>query len=422
MRLLIGNIGQMATMSGVAAKDGVGVTWDDLGVVADAVVLIEDGTIAYAGPAAALPAPGKVDRELDAEGGVALPGLIDPHTHPCWVGSRHDEFALRAEGKTYREISAAGGGIRATMRHVRRATPDELAAACTARLARLFALGVTTVEAKSGYALDTEGELRMLRAIRQAAARTDQTMVPTFLGAHAVPPEFGDDADGYAELVIHEMLPAVAVEKLAVFCDVFVERGFFTLEQGRRILTAAKDLGLGLRVHADEFEPLGGAQLAAELGAASADHLMAVDDEGIRALAAAGVTATLLPATTLFLGESRYAPARKLLDAGCRVALSTDFNPGSSYTENLFLVLTLACTALRMTVAEALAGVTYNAARSLLLHETRGALLPGRRADLAIFDAPDLRAIPYHLAMSDVRWIVAGGICYRAPSPFAQRV
>jgi imidazolonepropionase len=421
MRLLITNIAQLATMAGVAAKDGVGVTWDDLGLVTDAAVLIEDGAIRYAGPAAALPKHGPPDRAIDAEGAVALPGLIDPHTHPCWVGSRHDEFAMRAEGKTYREINAAGGGIRASVRHVRRATPDELAAACTGRLARMFALGVTTVEAKSGYALNTEGELRMLRAIAQAAARTDQTIVPTFLGAHAIPPEFDGDRDGYTELIVREMLPAVAAENLATFCDAFVEPGFFTLEQGRRILTAAKDLGFRLRVHADEFEPFGGAQLAAELGATSADHLMAVDDAGIRALAAAGVTATLLPATTLFLGQSNYAPARKLLDAGCRVALATDFNPGSSYTENLQLVLTLACTALHMTIAEAWAGVTYNAARALLLHESRGALLPGRRADLLLFDAPDVRAIPYHLAMSDLRWIIAGGQLYRAPTPFAQR-
>jgi len=421
MRLLLDNIHQLVTNKGVVAKDGIGVTWDDLGLVDDAAVLIENDRIVYAGSADQCPNDG-IDQRLDAGGAVALPGLIDPHTHPCWVGSRHGEFAMRAEGKSYLEISAAGGGIRASMQHCRQASLDELTAACTANLARMFALGVTAVEAKSGYALNVDGELRMLRAIQQATERTDQQVVSTFLGAHAIPPEFDGDSEGYVNLIIHEMLPAVVEEKLATFCDVFVEEGFFNLEQGRRILQAAAEAGLQPKLHADEFAPLGGAQLAAELGAASADHLMAIDDDGVRALADAGVTAVLLPATTLFLGETTYAPARKLLDAGCRVALSTDFNPGSSYTENLLLVFTLACTNLQMSVPEALAGITYNAARALSLHEQTGALLPGRRADLALFAVPETAAIPYHLAMSDCRWIIAGGTPYRAPSNTAKRI
>lgn len=422
MRLLITNVGQMATLAGVAAKDGIGVTETDLGLVPNAEILVEDGVIRFAGPADDRQNAGAIDREIDAAGALAVPGLVDSHTHPCWVGSRHDEFAMRAAGRTYLEIAAAGGGIRSSMRHVRRATADELTAACTHHLAHMFAVGSTTVEAKSGYALDVAGELRLLRAIRQAASHTDQTVVSTFMGAHAIPPEYENNSDGYVDLIVHEMLPAVATERLADYCDVFIEPGFFSLEQGRRILLAAGRLGFGLRIHADEFAPLGGAQLAAELGAASADHLMAVDDAGIRALAGAGVTATLLPATTLFLGQTTYAPARRLLDAGCRVALATDFNPGSSHTENMLLVWSLACTALHMTVAEALAAVTYNGARALGLHESRGALLPGRRADILLFAVEEPAAIPYHLAMSDLRWIVAGGTPYRAPSPFAQRV
>lgn len=422
MRLLVTHIGQLATLAGVAEKDGIGVTWDDLGLVENASLLIEDGVISFAGPAGDLADDLAVDQRVDAGGAVAVPGLIDPHTHPCWVGSRHDEFAMRAAGKTYLEISATGGGIRASTRHTRQASQEELIAATDRHLSRMFALGVTTVEAKSGYALTTEGELRTLRAIRRAAEHAPQTVVSTFLGAHAIPSEYRNNAEGYTNVVIHEMLPAVAAEKLAEFCDVFVEEGFFSVDQGRRILLAAKELGLKPKLHADEFKALGGAQLAAEVGAVSADHLMAIDAEGIRALADAGVTATLLPATTLFLGQTTYAPARKLLDAGCRVALSTDFNPGSSHTENLLLVFTLACTQLKMTVPEALAAVTYNAARALDLQTQAGALLPGRRADIVFFDVPDIRAIPYHLAMSDVKWIVAGGTPYQAPAPIAKRI
>jgi imidazolonepropionase len=409
MRTLIAPIGQLVTLAGVTAKDGLGVGWDDLGIVEDGALLSEDGTILYAGPRAELPAGPPPDETVDASAWVAIPGLVDPHTHPCFVGSRHDEFAMRAEGQSYLEISRAGGGIRASMRHCRAANLETLTVATLARLEKQLALGVTTVEAKSGYALNVEGELTMLRAIRDAAAQTRQTVFATFMGAHAIPPEFDGNAEGYTDLVVHEMLPRVAAENLADFCDVFVEDGFFTLAQGRRILSAAKDLGLGLRIHADEFAALGGAQLAAELGALSADHLMAVDDAGIKALAAAGVTATLLPATTLFLGQTNFAPARRLLDAGVRVALSTDLNPGSSYTENQQLVFTLACTHLGMTVPEALTGVTYNAARALGAADRLGALTPGRRADVALFAVPDVRAIPYHLAVSDLAMVVTGG-------------
>jgi imidazolonepropionase len=421
MRLLISPIRQLATMRGVAAKDGVGVNGDDLGVVENGALLIDGGRIVYGGPASDAPPREAGDRQLDASDLVALPGLIDPHTHPCWAGSRHNEFAQRAAGATYLKIAKAGGGIAASVRATRAASEDELTANTTDRLRRMLALGVTAVEAKSGYALETEGELRMLRAIRRAAAATGQTVFATFLGAHAVPPEIAD-AERFTDILVNEMLPRVAAEKLADFCDVFVEEGFFTLAQGRRLLTRAVELGLKPRLHADEFAPLGGAQLAAELGAASADHLMAVDDTGVAALARAGVTAVLLPATTLFLGQTSYAPARRLLDAGVRVALATDFNPGSSHTENLQLVVTLACTQLKMTLAEALAGVTYNAARSLLAHDRLGALLPGYRADVALFAAPDLAAVPYHMAMSDLRYVVLGGELFEAPAPFARRV
>jgi len=420
MRLLIDHLRQLVTLAGVVRKDGIGTTWDDLGIIEDGALAVEDQTIVYAGPTAGLPLDAKYDRHLSGEGLVALPGLVDPHTHPCWAGSRHNEFAMRAEGKTYREIAATGGGIRASVSQTREASLEKLAADCADRFRRMLALGVTTVEAKSGYALNTDGELRMLRAIGQAAGRTPQQIVRTFLGAHAIPE--GYDAEKYTSLIVEEMLPAIAAEKSADFCDVFVEEGYFNADQGRRILIRARDLGFGLRIHADEFAPLGGAQLAAELGAASADHLMAVDDDGIRALARAGITATLLPATTLFLGQANYAPARRLLDAGCRVALATDYNPGSSHTENLQLVFSLACTTLKMTIPEALAAVTYNAARSLLRHRNSGALLPGYRADVAMFAVEDLPAIPYHLAMNDLHWVMAQGLTFKAPLPFPEEI
>ncbi|NLH48887.1 MAG: imidazolonepropionase [Myxococcales bacterium] len=419
MQLLISPIGQLATLAGVVAKDGIGIGWDDLGMIENGALLIENGRILYAGPAADAPEPAKKVWRLDAGDLVAQPGFVDPHTHPCWVGSRHMEFTMRAEGATYQEINRAGGGIRSSMRQCRLASEDELAIATLRRLGRMQAYGVTALEAKSGYGLDTESELRQLRAIRRAGAATHQLVRATFLGAHAIPPEFEGDSEGYTDLIVKEMLPRVAAEKLADFCDVFVEDGYFSPAQGRRILKKAAKLGLGLRLHADEFVSLGGAELAADLGAASADHLMAVSRAGIAALAKAGVTATLLPATTVFLGQTNFAPARQLLDAGVRVALSTDHNPGSSHTENLQLVLTLACTYLKMTIPEALAGVTYNAARSLLIHEETGALLPGRRADVTLFNVPDLRAVPYHLAVSDLCYIVVNGNLYEAPPALA---
>lgn len=419
MQLFIAPIGQLVTLAGVVAKDGIGIVEEDLGLVRNGALLIEDGRVVYAGPVAEAPEPAPDAWRIEAGDRVAMPGFVDPHTHPCWVGSRHEEFALRAAGATYQEIGAAGGGIRSSVRQCRAATEDELTLATKRRFDRMLALGTTALEAKSGYGLDTQSELRQLRAIRRAAAATDQLVRATFLGAHAIPPEFKGDAEGYTDLLVNEMLPRVAAENLADFCDVFVEEGYFSREQGRRILTTAGRWGLGLRIHADEFVSLGGAELAAELGALAADHLMAVSEAGIAALAKAGVTATLLPATTLFLGQTNFAPARRLLDAGVRVALATDHNPGSGHTENMQLVLTLACTHLKMTVAEALAGVTYNAARALGLHRQTGSLTPGLRADVLLFAVPDARAIPYHLATSDLTTLIVNGRVYEAPAIYA---
>lgn len=407
MKTFIYNIGQLVTNKGVMEKDGIGVTKDDLSVVENAELFFVDGKVKFAGPKDMF-VGGEPDCYVDAKGGVVIPAFVDPHTHAVYTGSRHDEFEMRAEGKSYLDIAKAGGGIVRMTRWTEHASVKELADAGLKRVQNLNSFGVGAVEIKSGYGLSVESEIKVLEAVAAMAEDTPTPIVPTFLGAHAVPNNYRNEAEKYVDIVINEMLPQVAQRKLALFCDVFAEEGFFTIDQARRILTAAKYLGLRAKIHADEFEPLGGAQLAAEMEATSADHLLAVDDEGIEALSKAGVTAVCLPGTSLFLGGGRYAPARKMIDAGVRVALATDLNPGSSYTENMQLILTLACTTLKMTVAEALAGATYNGAKALGLEGSHGVLMPGKIASAALFDVPHYSAIPYHMGVSDMTdlWIM----------------
>ena len=401
MKTLIIRIGHLVTNKGVVDKDGIGITKEDLTIIENGELLIEDGLIRFVGPQDMI-AGVKPDQVVDAKGCVALPALVDPHTHAIFAGSRHDEFEKRSEGQSYLDIAKAGGGITASTNAVDKATAEELAEIGLQRIETANRFGVGAMEIKSGYGLTVENELKMLEAISLLADKTPVTLVPTFMGAHAVPEQYKDDPDAYVEIVIKEMLPLVVEKKLAAYCDVFAEKGFFSIDQARKILLAAKELGLGLKLHADEFEALGGAQLAAEVEAISADHLLSTDDEGIAALAKAGVTAVLLPGTSLFLGEARYANARKMIDDGVRVALATDLNPGSSYTENMLLILTLACTSLKMTVAEAIAGATYNAAKAIGLEESHGALLPGRSANIALFRVPEYSAIPYHMGVSNL--------------------
>lgn len=406
MKTLITRIGQLVTMKGVVDKNGLGITEDDLSVVEDAEIYFEDDIIRFAGPTDMI-AGIEPDVIVDAKGGVVMPAFTDAHTHTVFAGSRHDEFRMRCEGKTYQEIAQAGGGINASTSAVANASAQDLADLALKRIETFNRFGVGVLEIKSGYGLDLENELKMLEAVALCAGSTKTTLVPTFLGAHAVPKSFKEHPDRYVDIVINEMLPAVAQKKLARFCDVFAETGYFSIAQARKILTAAKDLGLGLKVHADEFESLGGAELAAELGAVSADHLVAVSDNGIKAMADADVTAVLLPGTSLFLGQGRFAPARKIIDNGVAVALATDCNPGSSYTENLSLIMTLACTHLKMTVAETLAAVTYCGAKAVGLSDSHGALFPGKTANVALFDVSHFSAIPYHMGVSDMSdlWI-----------------
>jgi imidazolonepropionase len=354
---------------------------------------------------------------LDARGGTVTPGLVDPHTHLLFAGSREAELELRQRGADYMEILAAGGGILSTVAATREATAEQLAAHGRRWLDEMLANGATTVEAKSGYGLDLTTELRLLEVAHVLGQEGPVDVVPTYLGAHAVPPEFRSRPDGteaYVRSVIEDQLPGIAAHGRARFCDVFCEEGVFSADQSRRILAAASSLGMTPRLHADELAPSGGAELAAELGAASADHLATPSAEGIEALAQAAadghaVVATLLPATTWFLMKTRHAPARTFIDRGIPVAIGTDFNPGTSPTASLPLAMTLACLELGMTPDEALAGVTVNAAHALGLGEEIGSLESGKLADLVVWDVPTSRQIPYWPAADLVRTVVKKG-------------
>jgi imidazolonepropionase len=356
-------------------------------------------------------------QRLDAAGGCVTPGLIDAHTHLLFAGTRERELQLRQRGAGYLDILAAGGGILSTVAATRAASNETLRAHGRRWLDEMLAHGTTTIEAKSGYGLDTETELRLLEIAERLDREGPIEIVPSYLGAHAVPGEYRDRPEGtedYVRSVIDDQLPAVAAQRIARFCDVFCETGVFTADQSRRILSAAADLGLRARLHADEIEPSGGAELAAELAAVSVDHLVAPSAAGIDALAAAAaagqaVVATLLPATTLFLMSSHYAPARTLIERGIPVALATDFNPGTSPTPSLPLVMTVACLQLRLTPAEALAAVTINAARAVGRADDIGSLEVGKQADLVVWGVPAVDQIPYWLGADLVRWVVKRG-------------
>ena len=343
---------------------------------------------------------------VDCERGVLMPGFVDSHTHAVFGRARYEEQELRASGVPYMEIARRGGGIHASVRDLRSRDEDELFALAMPRLAALAASGVTTVEVKSGYGLSLDDELKTLRVVRRLAAELPMRVVPTWLGAHEIPLDYRERADGrreYVHRLVHEMLPVIAAERLARFADVFCEPGVFTVDESREILTAARQAGLEIKLHADELSAGGGAELAATLGATSADHLAAISDAGIAALAASETTATLLPATLLFLGKRDQAPARRLIDAGVPVAVATDFNPGTSPTTNFPLVLTLAVSQLRLSVAEAVVAATVNGAAALRLADRVGQLSPGFSADLALWAIDDVRELPYWLGTGRCR-------------------
>jgi imidazolonepropionase len=380
----------------------------------EAALLVRDGRIAWVGSMAEHPPLSAGTEVLDATGRTLLPGFVDSHTHLVFAGTREDEFEQRLEGHSYQEIAARGGGINATVRRVRQASKAELKALARARLRRLLACGVTTVEVKSGYGLSPADELKCLEVIAELNAEGPWELTPTFLGAHAVPPEYRDDRAGYLRLLVETMLPEVARGRLAEFCDVFCETGVFSLAESEHLLHRARDLGFQLKLHADELTPLGGAELAARLGAVSADHLLCITEAGIDALAASGTVATLLPGTAFFLGLP-YAPARRLIERGVPVALASDCNPGTCPTENLPLVGAMACTQMRMLPAEVVTALTLNAAAALGRADRLGSLEVGKQADLVLCDVPDYRHLFYHFGGHHVwRVFKRGRVVYAA--------
>ena len=408
--LLIENLAEIATPLGCAPRRGR--EQGEIRRVRTGELLCRGGRIAFVGSRAERlrdfgPLP-EAER-LDGRGGTAVPGFVDAHTHLPWAGAREMEFAQRLAGRSYEEIAAAGGGILSTVRATRGASREQLVAAMLPRLERMLACGTTTAEAKSGYGLALADETKQLEAIRDVARLQPIELLPTLLAAHEVPPEHRAARERYVALVAEEIVPAVAERGLARFCDVFCERGVFSAAESRRVLESGQAHGLLARLHADEFVDSGGAELAADLHALSADHLMAVSERGVEALAGSGVTALLLPGTSFFLRKKSWAPARRLIEAGVPVALATDCNPGSSNTESLPNVIQLAVFELGLTVEEALTAVTLNAAASLALGDELGSLEPGKRADVVVLDEPNLFHLAYHFGVNPVRSVVKGG-------------
>ena len=391
------NASQVVTASG-PGRARRGREMQDAGILSGTAIVIDGDTILAVGPDDAIRRAHADADEVDCGGRVVSPGLVDSHTHAIFGRPRYEEQEQRAAGVGYMEIARRGGGIHSSVSDLRKRSEDELYALARARIQKLASYGSTTIEVKSGYGLSLDDELKSLRIVARLAADLPVRLVPTWLGAHEIPLEYRSRDSGrrdYVRLLIDEILPAVTRERLARFADVFCEPGVFTLDETRTILTASRGAGLGVKLHADELEPHGAAELAAELGAVSADHLAAVSESGIAALASSSTVATLLPGTMLFLGRHRQAPARALIDGGAAVSLATDFNPGTSPTFNFPLIMTLGVCQLRMSVAEVFLAATVNGAAALGLAESVGQLAPGWSADLAIWDAEDVREIPY---------------------------
>jgi imidazolonepropionase len=399
---LIRNLRQIATPQGSVAR---GAAMRKLAIHENAVIVVDGERIAYVGPER--DSPHRIDADFDAKGATAIPGFVDSHTHIPFAGFRESEFNRRLQGETYSDIAASGGGIASTVRATRAASEDELTGNVLARAITMASYGTTTAEAKSGYGLNLDDELKQLRAIRRASAGSPVRLVPTCLAAHEFPPE--NRSASYVEEIVKRILPAVAREKLATFCDAFVERGVFTREQGDVVLRAGAALGMTPRLHADELSDTDGASLAAQLGAASADHLMYISDRGIDALAHSDTVANLLPATSFFLMSERYAAARELIDRGAIVSLSTDCNPGSSMTESMQMVIQLATLRMRMTVEEALTAATLNGAYSLRLSSETGSIEAGKRADIVLLDAPSYFHLVYHFGVNLVTHVFRDG-------------
>jgi imidazolonepropionase len=409
----IKHISQLATLAsdinGPRSKEAM----SELGLIEDGSLWLEDGKVLAVGTTIELEKQYALKAHeaeiIDATGHLVTPGLVDPHTHVVYGGSREREFEMRLEGATYMEIMNAGGGIHATTRMTREATEEELFEQTSRRLDSFLQHGVTTVEGKSGYGMNLETELKQLRMMKRLQETHAIDLVPTFMGAHAVPPEFKGKEDEFVDHIINDMLPVVAEEKLAEFNDVFCEIGVYTPEQSERILEAGKKLGLTPKIHADEIEPYGGAELAAKVGAISAEHLLKASDEGIKAMAEAGTIACLLPATALYLREGAAA-GRKMVDEGVAVAISTDCNPGSSPTTSMPLVMNLACISMRLTPAEALTAATYNAACAINRQDLVGSLEVGKQADIVLWNVKNYQELQYLFGVNHVKKVWKKGI------------
>jgi imidazolonepropionase len=407
--LLIYDAAQVVT---VASPQGPkrGAAMNDLGIISGGAVAIRDGYVLAIGPSNELRRQVQATRTLYAGGYLVLPGFVDPHTHLVWAGERGEEFQMRVAGASYMQIMAAGGGIMNTVRQTRGADLEALVHQSRRRLERMVAHGTTTVEIKTGYGLALEHELKQLEAIRRLQAESPAHLVATFLGAHAAPAEYDGRAGQYVDLVVGEMLPTVAgLETPPRFCDVFCEEGAFSLDQSRRILEAARALGLGLKIHVDEFQALGGTRLAVELGATSADHLVCTPPDEIELLAQSDTIAVALPGTPFGLGQNEYTPARAIIAAGGALALATDCNPGTCWCESMQFMIALACRYMAMTPAEAISAATINAAHALGLGHEVGSLEPGKRADLILVAAPSYAHLAYRFGTNLVQSVVVGG-------------
>ena len=410
--LVIENISNLITLKG-ENKPRIGESLKDIGIINDGILAANRDKIIYIGEGK-LPESIEIDENtlfIDAKGKTVTPGLVDSHTHLVHGGSRENELAMKLKGVSYLDILAAGGGIHSTVTSTKNASFNELYNKAKKSLDTMLSYGITTVEAKSGYGIDDfQTELKQMEVAKKLNEDHPVDVVSTFMAAHAIPMEYKDDPDRFVDIIIDEMLPVVAKEKLAKFCDVFCEEGVFTIDQSRKILLAAKEIGIEAKLHADEIKPLGGAELAAEIGCISADHLIGASDQGIEKMAERKVVANLLPGTSFNLQTGNFARARYMIEKGVPVALSTDYNPGSCPTENIQLIMSFASLIMKMTPEEVITGVTINGAASLGLEDTIGSLELGKKADIVIFDTPNLEYIIYHFGINHTDKVIKDGI------------
>jgi imidazolonepropionase len=409
MNLLIDNIKQLVTVPSRGLPFKSGKAMNDLGIIEHATVLIENGLFRWIGPSSEfnVPVDESLDR-IDASELVGLPGFVDSHTHLLFAGTREDEFVLRNEGKTYQEIAQAGGGILSTVQATRAAAKKELKRYARRHLDAMLTEGTTTVEIKSGYGLSEKDEIKILEAINDLRDECLTDIVSTFLGAHAVPPEFRENPDAYVDLLCRRVLPYIAERRLATYCDAFCEEGYFSVEQCRRIFERAKSLGLQIKIHADQLSQMGASQLAAAMGAISADHLEHINEKGVAALKQAGSLATVLPGAAFFMHQ-KYPPARDIIDAGVPLAIASNFNPGSCMSYSMPLMMTIACTQMSITPEEAITATTFNGAAALVLSQTLGSIEVGKQADIVLYDIPSYRYLVYHFGSNHVAKVIKRG-------------